>query len=127
MPAAGSSSPGGAHGGVSTQEKRLLLKYCHVLTGSLQRRQGEVERRLRELERGGRRTGKGAATRRISNSPRDDNGAEGGDGAPLQLPGWLRHPVVVLGCMFLSAGLPNESPAGRLMRAVPFLALLPSS
>ena len=39
----------GGDGG--SDEKRLLLKYVHVRTDSLQRRQSETERRLAELER----------------------------------------------------------------------------
>ncbi|KAI3435786.1 hypothetical protein D9Q98_001844 [Chlorella vulgaris] len=106
----------------ATQEKRLLLKYCHVLTDNLQRRQGEVERRLQELDRWSKRNQSSA--RKSSTS---DNGAQSGGRRRLHLPGWARHPALVAVCMLLSAGVPPGHPAARVVRAVPLLALLAPS
>ena len=103
------------------QEKRLLLKYVHVLTDSMQRRQGETERRLQELERWRRQRGGGA---RAGSSGSLDAGGGGGAGK-ARLPLWARHPALVVTCMFVSVALPHDHPACRALRAAPLLALLP--
>ena len=115
----------GGDGG--SDEKRLLLKYVHVLTDSLQRRQSETERRLAELERwrGGRQrsdAGSGAGGRLGGGS----GGAQGGRGL-LLLPAWARHPAVVAALLVLTLGLPSDQPVGRVLRAAPYLALLPAA
>ncbi|PSC68729.1 IMPACT family member in pol 5 region [Micractinium conductrix] len=116
-------------GGTGGQEKRLLLKYVHVLTDSLQRRQSDVDRRLAELERwrrqkgGGGGGGGGALVAHGSASGLSDDG--GGRGGPLQLSRWLRRPAVVAPAMLLVALLPHDHPAARALRALPLLALLP--
>ncbi|KAL4421470.1 hypothetical protein ABPG75_010761 [Micractinium tetrahymenae] len=129
LPSAGGAddahSPGAA---ASTQEKRLLLRYVHVLTDSVQRRQTETERRLAELERWRRqhRGGGGSGGRRRSSAASSEDGSSsGGGGRVLQVPGWLRRPVLLAPCMVLVAALPPEHAAARVLRALPLLALLP--
>lgn len=108
--------------GMAVSEKRLLLKYVHVLTDSLQRRQGETERRLQELERWRRQRGGGGRAGSSSSLPDD---ASGGRGGKRGLPRWARNPACVVVCMVATAALPPDHPACRLLRAVPLLALLP--
>lgn len=108
---------------VRHQEKRLLLKYVHVLTDSLQRRQSEVERRLQEIERWLRRRSSGSKS---SGTLFDDGGSprNGATGFGLQMPGWLRHPALVGSCMLLTISVPPDHAANRILKAVPYLALL---
>lgn len=128
LAAGGAESALAAGGAASMQEKRLLLRYVHVLTDSVQTRQSETERRLAELERW-RRQGRGGigtvGRRRASAASLDDSGSCGGGGGVLQLPGWLRRPALLAPCMVLVASLPPEHAASRVLRALPLLALLP--
>jgi hypothetical protein len=109
------------------QEKRLLLKYVHTLTDSLQQRQGEVERRLAELERWRRRRSGNGLGSKSSCSLADEGSSPRSNGLRLaaHLPAWARHPALVGSCMILVAIVPLEHPAGRVLRAAPLLALLP--
>lgn len=93
----------------------------HVLTASMTRKQTETEKRLKELERWRRQRGSGA---RSSSSLCEDGG---GGGGKSRLPRWLRSPALLATAMLLAASLPADTGAGRVLRAVPFLALLPPS
>lgn len=127
-PAPSSGSSGGGEevssAGMSFPEKRLLLKYVHVLTDSLQRRQGETERRLQELERWRRQHRGGGGGRASSSGSLADAGISG-RGGKGGLPRWMRNPACVVVCMIATAALPQDHPACRILRAVPLLTLLP--
>ncbi|PRW32560.1 IMPACT family [Chlorella sorokiniana] len=125
VPAPSSSCSGeevSSAAGMNFSEKRLLLKYVHVLTDSLQRRQGETERRLQELERWRRQRGGGGRASSSGSLPDVGGGGRGGKGG---LPRWARNPACVVVCMVATAALPQDHPASRILRAVPLLALLP--
>lgn len=104
------------------------LRYVHVLTDSVQRRQSDTERMLADLERW-RRQGRGGmgggGRRRSSAASLDDGCSSGGGGGLLLLPRWLRQPALLAPCMVLVAALPPEHAASRVLRALPLLALLP--
>ncbi len=126
LPPAPSSSGGSGEevssAGMAFSEKRLLLKYVHVLTDSLQRRQSETERRLQELERWQRQRGGGGRAGSSGSLPDADGGGRGGKGRLRRL---ARHPACIVFCMYATVALPPWHVASRLFQVLPLLALLP--
>ncbi|KAI7839560.1 hypothetical protein COHA_006687 [Chlorella ohadii] len=125
LPAPSSSGGSGeevSSAGLAFPEKRLLLKYVHVLTDSLQRRQTETERRLQDLERWQRQRGGGGRAGSSGSLPDAEGGGRGGKGRLRRL---ARHPACIVFCMYATVALPPWHVASRLFQVVPLLALLP--
>ena len=102
-----------------------------VLCQGVRQRCADTSRRLQELEQaqaGGGPGGGGASGRALFARRSRGHGGSGSGGLPSVLrPAWLGHPALVGGCMLLAVLADPASPAGRLVGAVPLLALLPSS
>ncbi|GAB4820850.1 hypothetical protein N2152v2_007896 [Parachlorella kessleri] len=129
------------------QEKEILLKYVRVLCQGVKDRSSEVSRQLRELEQrqqggaGGACPGGSGGSTGLTGSRHGAARRRGGAGAGAGIeargrsssspgvcrPAWLGHPVVVCGCLLVAVLAEPSSLAGRVVTAVPILALLPAA
>lgn len=125
MPPAGGEE-GCPASGAQQEKQRLLLRYVHVLTDSVQQRQTKTEQRLQDLERWQRQRGGGSRANSLAG---DGSGASGAG----RLPRWMRSPAALVVFALLVSAVPDrpqgrllpERPLVRLLRMAPLVALLP--